>query len=445
MTPRRGEPMAVTAITAILLLWPTAAWAGAPTSADVASTNLAARLLVNPLPGMVTSSQIGPNDGPVDASTFASYSPDPIVATATFQRYQSQPGFAAWIVTWEDNANQNNAQNYVVDLAFHFANPANAEQFVSDFGNGLAQSTPQNQTFAVPSIPGARGFTVNAAGSSQQQPQINLQMVVFQSGSYAGEMLTGERTDASNTNPISSSTVITLAYRQFLHFGGTTAATATTSNGSLAVILLVGAGVLLLVVIGSSFVARLRHNRRLLASKPQPDGEVLLDNNIQPDGEKSAGESGGPGEPAPDQVDQQPSTTIPPPMAGPRGEGPDRPEEPKVGRHSVRNVRERYRKRHAKEQDAPSPEASTRSDENSAAEPTESNTVSPATDLDASADQVAAKGETEGPSSRSAGWYSDPGAIDNGQLRYWDGKRWTEYTTNPGGAATAPGLPETST
>ncbi len=211
--PARGTTAAVALLIALagplLLPGPAGAAPGAtstgPATATAAEAALGRLTLQSPLAGY----QAGASNGPLDLAIYTRYAPDPGTAATTFRGWAAQPGFAAWIRTWQDRS----GLNQVLELAFRFRSPADARATAAGYDRVLSAGAVPGSTFAVPHLPAARGYLISATDGTQVINQ--LEAVVMQTGVYATVLETNVASTSSNTDPIASGTVVSLAARQY--------------------------------------------------------------------------------------------------------------------------------------------------------------------------------------------------------------------------------------
>jgi hypothetical protein len=235
--------------------------AGAATGASSATTTPGEMLRQAMLQSTLAGFRAGPANGPLDAASYVAYAPDPAQAEEQFQQEASQPGFAAEIRTWQDAT----GLNTVLDLAFHFQDPARAEATASSYEALLSNGSPGSGTFSVPGVPDARGYDISVTAASSTVVTNRLEIVVLHVGAFVALVETNVVADPADTSPITSGTVVPLAgdqYRLLL----TAAATDPDSQGSnwqgtLAIvvfILIAGAALTLLLLALARVVAERR-------------------------------------------------------------------------------------------------------------------------------------------------------------------------------------------
>jgi Protein of unknown function (DUF2510) len=163
-----------------------------------------------PLPGF-TAAIAGPTNGPLTSSEFAAQSSDPQQAETQFNTLESQPGFGAFLRLWTDVHGPGLGANDIVDTLFRIPNSSTAETMFAGFYRPYDQA-PNASGFAVPSIPGAVGYTLSMASPAPVREQI----VIFRSGQYVAIVQLASSTAAANPSPLTPSDAIAVGYRQLV-------------------------------------------------------------------------------------------------------------------------------------------------------------------------------------------------------------------------------------
>jgi len=318
--PRRAGAAVVGWVTTVLAAVALAALAsGVPAAATARTTwpPIGSVILADALPGF-TPAVPGPTNGPLTATGFAAQSPDPQAAARQFGQMDTVPGFAAWLRLWTDLHGPGNGANDVVITLYRIPDAATA----STFARGLRQQYAVGATrFAVPSIPGAAGYTVAVTSPSPATEQV----VVFRSGAYVVIVDLASSRQGTNPSPLTPAEAVDVSFRQFTateRAGATvTPSPASAPSGGsgdwilgVVVVLLVGAGAGLVV-------ARRRRGARTggpaLHPDPfAPDGILAVMGAVPP----PAAPAGGSPAPAPVPGGPTPGAT---PVATPDGPVPD--------------------------------------------------------------------------------------------------------------------------
>jgi hypothetical protein len=321
--------VAVAALVAGVMYWPAGgAGAGAIRQTGVSPPSLESVVLPQPLPGFVAA-LAGPTNGPLTATEFASQSADPQQATSQFDTLASQDGFGAYIRLWTDREGSGSGANDLAVLLFRIPDAADAEAFAAGLRDPFA-SLRTIQSFAVLSVPGARGYSIQVTSPVHATEQV----VVFGVGHYVSMIQLASTTSSSNTTPLTSSQAITVAYEQYRllqqgdpigaasvptrHKPATTTAPAVASSSSVTPV-----AVVLVVVLVAGLVAvgimAVRRRRRLVQAAQSagdpwgPDGIFVAMGASDPSAQ-AIGESGvRPPRPVPSVVPAvQPEPTIGP-------------------------------------------------------------------------------------------------------------------------------------
>ena len=181
--------------------------AGASTTTTVPLVPLGPLVMGAPFPGF-TATPPGPLNGPLTASTWASYSSDP-AAGSEFRQLAASPGFAAYLREWRDARSPTQGMNAVVSLVFRIPEAPIA----SSFETGLVRSleAPPAQRWDVPSIPGAQGLTVTAASPVPA----TVHDVIFRTGIYVVMVQLASSVGPKNTRPFTIADAISASYLQY--------------------------------------------------------------------------------------------------------------------------------------------------------------------------------------------------------------------------------------
>jgi hypothetical protein len=282
----RRVTLAVVALVAGAVCWPAGVgWAGPLATTGTSSPPLESMVLSQPLPGFVAA-LAGPTNGSLTATEFASQSADPQQATSQFAALASQNGFGAYIRLWTDREGSAAGANDLAILLFRIPDGPDAEAFAAGLRNPF-ESSRAIESFAVPSVPGARGYSVQVATPVHATEQV----VVFGAGHYVSMIQLASTTSTSNPSPLTSSQAITLTYQQYrlLRQGDPVGAAsvsahtkpakvaapsvAVRSSGiSPAVLVVVVLVVLLALAVGVMAVGRRRHRAEAAGSAGDPWG-----------------------------------------------------------------------------------------------------------------------------------------------------------------------------
>ncbi len=185
-----------------------ASMAGAATTPGAAPP-LESAVLSQALPGF-TAEPAGPTNGPLTATEFASQSSSPNQAEAQFNAMATQPGFDSFIRLWTDRGGPGNGTNDIAVLVFRIPSTTVAGAFAAGLLVPFEQS-PGTAQFDVPSIPGARGFSLRASTPVAATEQV----VVFRAGRYVTMLQLASATSASNPSPLTSAQAVTASYQQY--------------------------------------------------------------------------------------------------------------------------------------------------------------------------------------------------------------------------------------
>ncbi len=210
MPPRRAGAAVLGRMTAVVAAAVVAVVASAVPAAATARTTwppIATVVLADALPGF-TPALPGPTNGPLTASGFAAQSPDPQAAIRQFETFAAIPGFAAELRLWTDLHGPGNGANDVVITLYRIPDAATA----TAFARGLLRQYAVGATgFAVPSIPGAAGYTVAVTSPSPATEQV----VVFRSGAYVAIVELASSRQGTNPSPLTPAEAVDVSFRQF--------------------------------------------------------------------------------------------------------------------------------------------------------------------------------------------------------------------------------------
>jgi hypothetical protein len=172
-------------------------------------------VLGRPLPGY-SPAPAGPTDGPLTASEFASQSSDPQQAERQFDALAAQSGFGAVIRLWTDGSGGGEGENDLAVLLFRIPTVRDAQAFAAGLGVPFATSVDATP-FAVPSVPGARGYTVQIATPVHAVEQI----VVLRTGQYVAMVQLASSAAPTNHGLLTPAQAVAVSFQQFaaLRFG----------------------------------------------------------------------------------------------------------------------------------------------------------------------------------------------------------------------------------
>ncbi len=299
-----------------------------PSAADQ-TPSLASELPDQPLPGYVAAPP-GPTNGVLTATEFASQSSDPARAEAQFDALADRPGARATIRLWTDDG-PGRGQNDVVELLFRIPDADVAAAFTGGLLAAIGHAAGTT-TFAVPSIPGARGFSVTVTTPVRATEQV----VVFRSGPYVSMIQLASSASASNPAPLTSAQAVAVSFQQLsaLHrtrsttgtglptdVGGTTA-TATAAGWTVLDTLLVGVA---LVVGGATVMVLGRRRRRVPVHRVPPADAWGPDGILAVMGARAVDAPPVRPLPVPELGETQPPVPVPDVLVGAGGPGTDLP------------------------------------------------------------------------------------------------------------------------
>lgn len=258
------------------------ALAGPVGNAGASSPPLESVVLSQPLPGFVAA-LAGPTNGSLTATEFASQSADPQQATSQFAALASQSGFGAYIRLWTDREGSGAGANDLAVLLFRIPDVADARAFATGLRDPF-ETSRAIESFAVPSVPGARGYSVQVATPLHATEQV----VVFGAGHYVSMIQLASTASSSNPTPLTSAQAITVTYQQYrlLRQGdpagaaptsahprpaATTAPTVVSASGGFSPVLLVVILVLVLLAVAVGVISVRRRRRTAKAVRPAVD------------------------------------------------------------------------------------------------------------------------------------------------------------------------------
>jgi hypothetical protein len=185
-----------------------------PASTGAPPSGLDPLVITQPLPGFAAA-PAGPTNGALTATEFASQSSDPAQARQQFDALAAAPGFAAAIRLWTDRGGPGAGANDVAILLFRISDRTAATPFLDGLAmpfSGVTGSTP----FAVPSIPGARGYSVVV---TSPVPAVE-QVVVFRAGRYVTLVELASTSAATNPAPLSPAQAVAVGFLQLSQLRG---------------------------------------------------------------------------------------------------------------------------------------------------------------------------------------------------------------------------------
>jgi hypothetical protein len=355
---------------------------GQATSADLA---LASEMLATPLPGLAGFTLVGPGatNGVLTPQTLGSYSNDPSEVEHRFEQYSSEPGFAGWIKSWQDDG----GSDVVVEIGIRFHSPSEATTNSAAFVSTLSQGLAGGSKTPVESIPGATAFAIDEPTSTSGTtvvPAQQVQAVVFSDGDYFVALHADSLTGGDH-QPIAPGTAIALALQQYEvlapivtppHASKPQVHRASSGGSSALTFGAVLLGIVVLVLVGLAVFSS-RRRKAALAFEPA----VAAGRHRQAHPKSKSG-------------------TPEPPARN--GAGPDvaSDESRLVGANASRVATSRTEGL-----------AASRSRHPSAAVALASNR----------------------PPQDTAGWYTDPSDSDHRRIRFWDGNGWTAHVAEPEG------------
>lgn len=166
-------------------------------------------VIQNPLPNFTVASP-GPTNGPLTASELGALSSNPQQAETQFNRLATQAGFGAYLRLWTDANGPGKGANDIVVTLYRIPNLQDAASFASGSQQPYQQPGAA-AAFAVPSIPGAHGYTVSISSPSQ----VTEQVVLFRSGPYVAIVQLASSVAASNPASLNPSDAISVSFQQY--------------------------------------------------------------------------------------------------------------------------------------------------------------------------------------------------------------------------------------
>ena len=182
--------------------------AGALTTTPAPPVPLDSMVVAQPLPDF-TAAPAGTTNGPLTVSEFASQSSDPAQAEQQFNALAAKPGFGAYIRLWTDRGGPGAGANDLAVLLFRIDDDATARAFAAGL-NQPFEGAPGSTPFAVPSVPGARGYSVAVKAPV---PAIE-QVVVFRAGRYVSMIELASTSAATNPAPLTPAQAVAVSYSQ---------------------------------------------------------------------------------------------------------------------------------------------------------------------------------------------------------------------------------------
>jgi hypothetical protein len=178
-----------------------------PTATSV-PTSLGSLVVTQPLPGL-TAAPAGPTNGPLTVSEFASQSSEPAQAEQQFNALAAKQGFGAFIRLWTDRGGAGAGANDLAVLLFRISDVAAAQAFASGLNQPFEQASGSTP-FAVPSVPGAQGYSVSV---HSPVPAIE-RVVVFRAGRYVTMVELASTSAATNPAPLTPAQAVAASYLQ---------------------------------------------------------------------------------------------------------------------------------------------------------------------------------------------------------------------------------------
>jgi hypothetical protein len=186
----------------------TATGAGALTTTPAPPVPLDALVVTQPLPDF-TAAPAGTTNGPLTVSEFASQSSDPAQAEQRFNALAAKPGFGAFIRLWTDRGGPGAGANDLAILLFRIGDDATAQAFATGL-NQPFEGAPGSTPFAVPSVPGARGYSVVVKAPVPAVEQV----VVFRAGRYVSMVELASTIASTNPAPLTPAQAVAVSYSQ---------------------------------------------------------------------------------------------------------------------------------------------------------------------------------------------------------------------------------------
>lgn len=228
--------------------------AGGSASRSSAVGGIEHLVLPSALPGMAVAPP-GPENGPLQAGSFASFAPDPAAVMRSFVALSTKPGFSSWERAWYGRNGD------VLEVLLRFPASSEASHFAAGFAASVRAGSPHMEHLSVPGVPGAFGASITLPVLGAGQAPGRLQVVVLTDGPYASEVTTGTSLASSNTSPIPSGAVVGLARRQYALLQEAIRRSAP-KKGGLPAVLLYGAIALVAVLALAGATLRMSITRR---------------------------------------------------------------------------------------------------------------------------------------------------------------------------------------
>ena len=267
-----------------LMVGPASAAAGAP-PATLTTTNypaIGSVVILSPLPNF-TAAAPGPTNGALTAAELGALSSDPQKAEGQFNVLAKQAGFGAYLRLWTDANGPGKGANDIVITLYRIPNSQDADSFASGSQKPYQQPGAAS-SFAVPSIPGAHGYTVSITSPTQ----VTEQVVLFKSDPYVAIVQLASSVATSNPAALNPSDAITVSFQQYTairHSLGTPTAGAPSGTASAAskpgsivptVLAVIGALVVLAVIAWIAAGPPRDRRRRRRAGLFAPSHEVRV-------------------------------------------------------------------------------------------------------------------------------------------------------------------------
>jgi hypothetical protein len=203
--------------------------------------------------------------GPLVASDFASYSPNPRAAAVALHELSTETGFRTYLRAWSSS----NAKNGVIDLVIRFPSEAAATRYLAAQRKSM-RTTPYVRRAALTSIPGATRFSYLV-----DQPQAGVgQLIDFARGQYVSTLTFNSATNPRNVL-ISSRWASAKALAQFrlLESAPGPSAPPTNSHGGHPVVAWTALGLAVLGMVGLGLVALRMRRLRTSPAGAMSDGQ----------------------------------------------------------------------------------------------------------------------------------------------------------------------------
>jgi hypothetical protein len=177
-------------------------------SSTTVPVSLGSLVLAQPLPGLATA-PAGPTNGVLTVGEFASQSSEPAQAEQQFDSLAAKPGFGAFIRLWTDRGDAGAGSNDLAVLLFRISDVHTAQAFASGLNQPFEQASGSTR-FAVPSVPGAQGYSVSV---TTPVPAIE-RVVVFRAGRYVSMIELASTSAATNAAPLTPPQAVAISYLQ---------------------------------------------------------------------------------------------------------------------------------------------------------------------------------------------------------------------------------------